>query len=300
MKISLPFIILLFFLIYNLHGQERLIFDPKLSPFQRTETKIGVVEVVLEYSRPSMSGRKIFGHLVPYDQVWRTGANINTKITFRNKILIGSNEVDAGTYTIFTKPGKEEWQVIIYKELNQFGVPDTLKTENIAARISIVPIKLERSIETLTINFDDLTTNSATLGIAWENSYLPIPIRVPTNEILATTLDLERIILMEDYRCAANIYFQTEGDSYQALIAINKSIELLQNGKTVEAWLEQADLSDRHLPNKFRLKSEILADLGRMEEAVKFAELSLLIAKKVNDSYYINKNLENMSKWNAK
>ncbi|MEO1626950.1 MAG: DUF2911 domain-containing protein [Bacteroidota bacterium] len=278
-------------------AQQRQIFDPKLSPFQKTEADVGIIKITVEYSRPSMRGRQVFGQLVPYDQLWRTGANRNTKITFDGKVSIGDQVLEAGTYTLFTKPGRDKWEVYFHTELDLYGLPETIDMDKVVASISVVPIQLNRAIETFTIHLDDLKANGATLGISWENVYLPIPIRVLTADILAEKVAAERTTLMEDYRCAANIYFEVEGKSQEALEAINKSIELLQNGKTVEDWLAAADLSDRHLPNKFRLKSEILADLGRMEQAIEFGELSLRIAQKVNDDHYIKLNADNLRSW---
>ncbi len=292
-------VLLIVFVIVSmaLSAQNRQIFAPKLSPFQKTEIKIGIVDVTLEYSRPSMRGRKIFGELLPYDKVWRTGANINTRITFSNNIIIGGIEIEAGTYTIFTKPNIGEWEIFVHTELNKYGAPDTLEHGNIIANFVVPATKLDRSIETLSISFENLTNNSAILAIAWENTYVPISIKIPTDSILEEVLSTERDNLIEDYRAAAKIYFEVEKDSKKALEAINYSISLLLNGKSMEEWLEIADLSDRHLPNKFKLKSEILADLGRKDEAIEFARKSLRIANLVGDEFYQKRNTENLKKW---
>ncbi|MEL7423819.1 MAG: DUF2911 domain-containing protein [Bacteroidota bacterium] len=292
-------LIILALLTIHLTAQERQVFDPKLSPLQRTELKIGIVDVSLEYSRPSMRGRTIFGDLVPYDKIWRTGANLNTMLTFNQPLLFGGVLVQAGTYTLFTKPGQEEWEVYIHQEWPEFGAPATLDPKNIVAQFQVPAQEMSRTVETLSIGFDQLSRKAAVLSIAWEQTYVPIPIEVPTGLILDEILARERETLMEDYRAAANIYFAVDKNSEAALAAIDQSILLLLNGKSFEEWLAAADLTDRHLPNKFRLKSEILADLGRREEAIQFARTSLRIAELVDDDYYKQLNEENLLKWGA-
>lgn len=282
---------------FNLTAQERQVVDPAKSPFQKITTKIGVIEVTLEYSRPSMRGRKIFGELTPFNKIWRTGANINTKITFGNKVSIEGYELAAGSYTIFTRPNTDQWEIYFHKELSEYGAPDTLDMRNVVAKALVKPIQLNRTIETLTINFDNLTNNSAVLGIAWENTYIPIPIKAITEKALVEKLALERKNLMDDYRAAANIYLEVEGNGQKALEAIDQSITLLLNGQSLKQWLKNADLSDRHLPNKHRIKSLALAQLGKYKEAIKVAKISLKIAKLVKDDFYTQQNLKNIEKW---
>jgi len=137
--------------------------NPKLSPFQKTEIKIGVVDVLLEYSRPSMRGREIFGTLEPYDKVWRTGANKNTKIVFSDYVEIGGVEIAPGAYTIFTKPTNDTWDVYFHTEIDAYGVPDTFNPENSVVQLKVPAVTLNTEVETLAITFDNLTANSATL-----------------------------------------------------------------------------------------------------------------------------------------
>lgn len=96
---------------------------PQPSPSQKIEQIVGLTKVTIEYSRPSMKGRKIFGDLVPYGQIWRTGANANTKITFDTDITIGNTTVKAGTYAIYTKPNKKTWEIMLYSDASNWGNP---------------------------------------------------------------------------------------------------------------------------------------------------------------------------------
>ena len=188
----------------NLLAQERLL-PPKPSPFQKTETKIGIVEMSLEYSRPSMRGRKIFGGLVEYGKIWRTGANLNTKVSFKEKVQIGDYKLEAGAYTLFTKPNPDSWEVYFYSLLEEYGAPETLDSKNVVAQITVPVVKLKRDIETLSISFDNLTSNSVTLGIAWERSYIPVPIKIPTDEIMQDKFLMANIALAGDYESKGKI-----------------------------------------------------------------------------------------------
>ena len=220
-------------------------------------------------------------------------------LSFNRPLLVGGVLVQAGTYTFFTKPNQEQWEVYIHEEWRDFGAPDTLDAQKIVAQFSVPVQGTSRTVETFSIGFDELSLNSAIIGIAWEQTYVPIPLEVPTGRILNEVLARERETLIEDYRAAANIYFTVDKNSEAALAAIDQSILLLLNGKSFEEWLAEADLNDRHLPNKFRLKSEILADLDRREEAIQLARLSLRIAELVDDDFYKKLNEENLLKWGA-
>ena len=281
----------------KINAQEKHIPYPHLSPLQKIESRIGIIGVKLVYSRPSMRGRKIFGALVPYGEIWRTGANKNTKIIFEEKVMIGDYELEAGTYALFTKPNIDKWEIYFHTELDEYGAPEKLDPKNILAKITVPTIPLQKTQETLSITFDNLTLNAATLAIVWENTYVPIPIKIPTAKIIEKRLSNERMLLSSDYSAAAFILFDKQNLNQEALQAINRSIALLENGNSFEDWLKTADLNNWHLPNNYRLKSEILAKLGERDQAIKSAELSLIIARKIKNEFYTNENLKNLEKW---
>lgn len=297
MKKSL-FLLLFTLLFLQIGAQERQIPYPRLSPLQKIETTVGIVDFTLVYFRPSMRGRKIFGDLVPYNEIWRTGANKNTKIVFDDNVMIGENELMAGTYTIFTKPSVDKWEIYFHVELDEYGAPEKLDPKNIKAKIIVPAISLDQTVETFSITFNNLKLNSADLVIAWENTYVPIPIKIPTSKIIHDRILKEREVLASDYRAAAFILFEKQKLNQQALDAINQAILITANGKSFEEWFENADYSNRHLPNNYRIKSEIFAALGEQKKAIKAAEISLRIANKVNSDFYIKENLNNLKNWN--
>ena len=150
---------------------------PAPSPFQKIEQKVGLTDVTLEYSRPSMKGRTIFGGLVPYDNVWRTGANANTKITFSDDVIIGGKTVKAGSYAIYTKPGMQSWDVMFYTDSNNWGTPQKWDESKVAATVKAQVYPMPMAIETFTMTFDDVASDSANLGILWDKTYVGVPIK---------------------------------------------------------------------------------------------------------------------------
>ena len=147
---------------------EAQIKTPAPSPSQKIEQKIGLTDVTLEYSRPSMRGREIYGGLVPYNELWRTGANANTKITFSDEVTIGETTLKAGTYAIYTKPGVESWDVLFYSDSNNWGTPEKWDDTKVAAKISAPTFPMPMEVQSFTMTFDDLTGDSANLGFIWE------------------------------------------------------------------------------------------------------------------------------------
>jgi len=139
-------------------GANAQIETPAPSPFQKIEQKVGLTDVTLEYSRPSVKGRKVFGGLVPYGKLWRTGANANTKITFSDDVTIGGSSLKAGTYAIFTKPSASNWEVIFYSDATNWGTPSEEKWDDkkVAATVTAPAYPMPMSVETFTMTFDDL------------------------------------------------------------------------------------------------------------------------------------------------
>lgn len=160
---------------------------PAPSPAASMTQMVGLTEVGIDYSRPSMRGRTIFGDLVPYDKLWRTGANAYTTISFDTDVTIAGTAVKAGTYSIFTKPGREDWEVFFYDEAKGGGTPKNWEDSKVVAK-TLVPVEaMDMPVETFTITVDNLSTNGAHLGILWENTYVAVPFTVPADEMVMKT-----------------------------------------------------------------------------------------------------------------
>jgi hypothetical protein len=137
-----------------------------------------LTDITIAYSRPGVKGRQIWGTLVPYDKVWRTGANEATTITFSQEVKIDGKPLPAGTYSLHTIPGKEEWTVIFNKDAKQWG-SYSYEQANDALRVRVKPQQGEHA-EWMTFSFPDVSTNAATLQFAWEKVRIPIRLELDT------------------------------------------------------------------------------------------------------------------------
>jgi Protein of unknown function (DUF2911) len=151
-----------------------------LSPAGSAEVTLGASKVTINYSRPSMRGRKIMGGLVPYGQVWRTGANAATSLQTTGDITIGGTAVPAGKYTLYTLPGENEWKLIISKQTEKNGKPVWGTEYDESQDLARVTLKKEAAsspVEQFTISLDKAGEKSATLRLEWENTRLTAPIQ---------------------------------------------------------------------------------------------------------------------------
>lgn len=257
---------------------------PAPSPSQKVEQKVGLTDISVEYSRPSMKGRTIFGGLVPYDNLWRTGANRNTMITFGDDVKIGGKDLKAGTYAIFTKPGMKNWEVFFYTDYNNWGTPQEWDTSKIAAQVRVPVIPIPMDIETFTITFDDLTHNKANLGIMWEKAYVGVPIEVHTDKMV--TASIEQVMggpSDRDYYSAAVYYLEADKDINKAKMWIDKAIEMRPQPAF---WYH-------------RQQSFIYAKAGDKKGAVTAAKRSLELAKKAGNDDYVALNTKSLKEWGA-
>ena len=258
---------------------------PQPSPFSKVEQVVGLTDVTLEYSRPSMNGRTIFGDLVPYGKLWRAGANKNTMITFSDEVVIAGNTLKAGAYAIFITPSEKSWEVIFYSDTNNWGAPKTIDAAKVAAKVKIETMKLPMKVETFTITFDNLTSGSAELGFIWENTMANLKFEVPTAKTV--TASIEKVMAgpsANDYYAAA-VYNLSEG----------KDLEQAKD------WMEKA-MSMTKDPKFYQLRKQslIYAALGDKKKAISTAKESLAKAEKAENADYIKMNNDSLKEWGAK
>lgn len=258
---------------------------PQPSPYQKIEQKVGLADVTLEYSRPSAKGRKIYGELVPFGKMWRTGANNNTKITFSEDVKIGGNTVKAGTYAIYTKPEATKWDVYFYSDSDNWGLPEEWDASKVAAQASVKVAQMPMNIETFTMLFNDLKNDEATLGILWEKTYVGIPIHFNTDT--KVTASIEKTMAgnptAKDYYAAAVYYYDTDKDINQAKVWIDKAMEMNEN----PAYYQ------------LRQQSLIYAKAGDKQGAIKAAKESLNLSKKAGNTDYVKMNEASLKEWGA-
>ena len=254
---------------------------PAPSPFSSVTQMVGLTEVTLEYSRPAMRGRTIMGDLVPFDKIWRTGANARTKITFGDDVTIAGDTLKKGTYAIFTKPTAESWEVYFYTDYAGGGAPQTLDESKVALKTTVKTESMPMPIQSFTMSFDDLTDDSAVIGMMWENTYVGVKFNVPTDEIASKSI--EAVMSgpsANDYNNAASYYRKNGKDLKQALIWSTKATELNKNA----FWMT-------------REKSLIHAALGDKKGAIEAAKKSLEVAEKAGNADYVKMNKESIAEW---
>jgi hypothetical protein len=275
----------LFFLLVTLASFGQIQIPWPTTP-SKSETTVGLSTILLDYSRPSKNGRKIFGSLVPYDVLWRTAANKNSIITFSDNVKVENQALKKGSYAIYTKPRKDIWEVYFYTDIDNLGLPKTWDTSKIALNLTIKP-KNVSTTETFTIEIDDIQYESCVLTIQWDNVAVSMKIEVPTDKIVSE--NIARVLNGSpsswDYYNAAEHHRRAKKDLKKALNWINIAIE--KGAEEDYVWF-------------YRKKSLIEADLLDFKSAVKSASISLKYAKLSDNKDYIKLNTESIVEWNAK
>lgn len=263
-------------------GQVR---TPSASTNSKIEQQVGLGNVTIEYSRPGVKGRKIYGDLVPFGQLWRTAANQGTKITFSDDVKIDGKEVKKGKYSLFTIPGASQWQIILHKDAT-LGVPnpETYKIADEAVRVAATPTKMADLKETFTVEFDKINDAGAEIFIAWENTRVAFTVDAITDaKVMANINQVMAGPSAGDYLAAANYYTGAGKDMTKAVEWAKKAVDM---GANQFFQLRQYSL--------------ILAKAGKTADAIAAAKESLTksIAAKNND--YIKMNEASIKEWSAK
>ncbi|MRH99253.1 DUF2911 domain-containing protein [Kriegella sp. EG-1] len=258
---------------------------PAPSPGSKLIQTVGLTDITVEYSRPSMRGRTIFGDLVPFDKIWRTGANARTKISFTEDVTFGGSKVKAGSYAIFTKPGATSWDVFLYEGPNDGGTPKVLDESKVVAKVTSEVVKMPMSMETFTIIIDDLSDNAATLGFLWESSYVPVKIEVGTDEAVMKNID--KVMAGPD-----------AGDYYASAVYYMNSGKDIKKAKE---WMDKAmSMTEKPAFWQLRQQSLVNAKAGDKKAAIAAAKKSLAAAKEAGNEDYIKMNTESLKEWGAK
>ncbi|RNC90235.1 MAG: DUF2911 domain-containing protein [Allomuricauda sp.] len=257
---------------------------PAPSPAATFTQVVGLTDVAVDYSRPAMRGRTIFGDLVPYGKVWRTGANARTKVTFGDDVKVGGTDLKKGTYAIFSIPQQSEWEVIFYTEYQGGGAPAELDETKVAARVTVPVYPIEMDIQSFTMTIDDITSGGAVLGIMWEKTYVGVPFEVPTEAKVSAAIDK----VMNgpgagDYYAAASYYFSEGKDIAKAKEWIDKAMSMIEKPRF---W-------------QLRQQSLIYAKAGDKKGAIELAKKSLADAEASGNADYIKMNKDSLKEWGA-
>jgi hypothetical protein len=234
---------------------------PSLSPISTVAQDFSTSKIEITYSRPSMRGRKIFGDLVQYGQVWRTGANAATKVTFGEEVVIGGATVKPGSYSLYTIPGAKEFVVVINKNTGSWPGEEFPKADDIA-RFSVPAAKTSSTVETFSIDIGNITFSSCTIDILWENTQISIPVKADNQSRLVSSIDKAINNPNIPYQQAATYLFETGQNLDKALDYAGKALE--RNPKAY--WVAL-------------MKARIAAKLGRSDVAREAANKTIEIVK---------------------
>jgi len=255
---------------------------PQPSPSSEIHQTVGLTEVKVAYSRPALRGRVIFGDLVPYGKLWRAGANKNTTLMFSDPVKIGGQPLEAGTYALYIRPGIKMWEVFFYTETENWGLPQKWDPNLIAAVVEQPTEQLQNTVESYTINIDDLSNNGANINIRWEQTQVNLVLEVPT--------DSKTMAYIEKTMNAS----PKAGDMYQAAVYYRESGRDLQKAKV---WISKAIELDPDKYWMYRQQALILGELNEKAAAISAAKTSLELAKKAGNQDYVRLNEKSITEW---
>ncbi len=258
---------------------------PELSPRCNFTQTVGLTDIAVDYSRPSKRDRVVFGNVVPYNKVWRLGANKNSTIDISSDLYFGSDTLFKGTYALFAIPGEQSWELVFYNETSNWGTPDTWDEVKVACRLKSNVISLTKPLETMTISIDDIGTKSAKLNIAWDQIRVSYPFELDTKSQVVNSI--EAVMSgpsSSDYYKSAKYYLVEGLDAEKALVWINQAIEL--RGPSAY-WMT-------------RVQAELYASIGKYPEAIEAAKRSFDAAKKSDSARYMDMNEKSIIEWTKK
>nr|WP_294943529.1 DUF2911 domain-containing protein [uncultured Mucilaginibacter sp.] len=251
--------------------------EPRIPEASSTQTIIqdfGLGKVTITYSRPNVKGRKIFGGINPYGEVWRTGANSATTITFSENVIFEGSKVPAGTYALFSIPGEKEWTIILNKTAKQWGAYG-YKQEDDLLRVKVKPRAVDEKRETFTMQFANSTTKSTDLYLVWDHT--AVPMHLQTDDDAQITANIEKLMQGEvskrPYFNAIQYFYENDKDLNKAMQWALEAEKLEPNGPWYKLW-----------------KARIQLKMGDKEKAIATAEEGVKIAKASKDDEYVRLN----------
>ena len=256
---------------------------PQASPKGVVSQVVGLTNVTIEYSRPSVKGRKVFGDLVPFGQVWRTGANLCTIIKVDGPIMVEGQKLEAGEYSIFTIPGESVWQVIFNKSTELWGEGDRKEEEDVLT-VKVPSTQVKYPVETFTISFSDVNDDKATMDLSWENLRASVGLHADATE-----------------KALANIK-EAMGSEKADFRTYHSSARFLVDRKLMPeqalAWAQQSVKMESRFWNVYTLALALHAN-GMTKEAVEQAEECKRLATEAKYEAYVTMADEKLKEWGS-
>lgn len=245
---------------------------PAPSPTQTVKQEFAIGSIELTYSRPAAKGRKIFGDLVPFNKLWRTGANAATRLVLTEPLEIGGKNVDTGTYVLYTIPGIDSWDIILNKGLKNWGTDGYKESEDVV-KFRVEPMKMKEKVESFTMQFVDVKPESCELQIMWEKTVVGIPIKADFKDKVRGQIEAAMLTDKKPYWQAAQFYNEYDKNLPKALENVNKELE--KNTKAFWIWIYKA-----------KIQKEMGDNAGALESSKKSMEL----AKEAKNDDYVKIN----------
>lgn len=255
---------------------------PAPSPFCKIEQAVGLTDVTVEYSRPSAKGREIFGGLVPYGEMWRTGANKNTMLTFSEDVTINGSALEKGSYAVFVTPTAGMWDFYFYKDTENWGTPENWDEAKVALKTSAKVQEMPMPMETFTIDIGDITSAGAQISFLWEKAWVGLDLGLGTDKAVMASID--KAMAGPDWRA-----------NYQA------ARYYLENGKDLDkamGWMQKA--VDGEGGKKFwvlRQMALLQAKSGKYKDAIATAKKSIELAVAADNKDYQRMNEKSIAEW---
>lgn len=247
---------------------------PQPSPTASFKQAFGLGEISVNYSRPQVKGRVVFGDLVPFDKMWRTGANGSTKVTFADDVTIEGNKLAAGEYALYTIPGKAEWTIIFHKNTKMWGLgdPGDYKEENDAIRVKVKSQALSSSVENFTISVSDVAASTCKMNLEWEKTKVSFAISTDIDSKISASIEktLNPKPEASSYYSAASYYYENDKDLNKAIEWVNIAIA----GNPTAFWM-------------VHLKAKIYKKMNNKAAAIEAANASKEIAAKAGNTDYV-------------
>jgi hypothetical protein len=284
MKNAVLILSMFLFVVWSFNGISQ-VKTPAPSPLCSVTQNVGLSEVTIEYSRPGKKDRIIFGGLVPYGEMWRTGANGSTDITFSDDVKFGSVAVKAGKYALYTIPNKEKWTVILHTNTEIWGTGgDEYDPAGEVARFDVLAQAYPTSVESFTINVHNISSDGGDLVVLWDKTMIAVPFTFETDKMVVSSIEKTMAgPSANDYYSAARYYYDTDKDL-----------------KTAHQWVTKATDMRDDAYWMFRYKSMIEAKMGEYKMAIASAQKSMELAEKAGNKQYVKFNQDAIKEWSMK
>ena len=266
-KLRIIFVLLVVSVV--LHAQVKM---PQPSPTQTTRQDFALGSIEIKYSRPLTKGRKVFGDLVPFNKLWRTGANAATVIKFTDVVEINGKKIDTGSYALYTVPGYDSWEIILNKGINNWGIEGYKESEDVV-RFRLTPGRVKDEVESFTMQFENVRSESCELHIRWEKTAVVIPINANIKERMRAQINAGLLSDKKPYWQATQFYNEYDKNPKKALEYARKAIE--ENPKAYWIWLYKANIEK---------------ETGDIKAAMESSKKSLELAKDAKNDDYVKLN----------